>query len=466
MKNRPNILFLFADDQRFDTIQALGNPHIQTPNLDRLARCGTVFTHAHIPGGSVGAVCMPSRAMLHSGMSLFHLQDMGQEIPESVPTLGQLLSEAGYETFGAGKWHNGRAAYQRSFQDGDEIFFGGMADHWNVPSYHYDPNGAYDSMLPEVKDPFNSNEVTLRACDHIHSGEHSTDVLSETALEFLRRPHERPFFAYISFLAPHDPRTMPQRFRDMYNSRDIPLPENFAGGHPFDNGALHIRDEMLAGFPRDPNEVRRHIAEYYSMISHIDFQLGRMLDQLEADGLAENTVVVFAADNGLAVGRHGLFGKQNCYDHSVRIPLLLAGPGIPENKTTDALVYHYDLFPTLCELAGAAIPEAVDGQSLTPILRGERDTAREVLYFAYTNCQRAVRKNGFKLIEYVVEGRHNATQLFDLNNDPSEINNLAEDPAQAQTLADLREELLRQREINDDDDSLAWGSAFWEGVQT
>ena len=165
MNDKPNILLFFTDDQRFDTIRALGNDQIQTPNLDALVARGTTFTHAHIPGGTCGAVCMPSRAMLHTGRRLFHIDGEGQQIPQGHITLGEYLQSAGYTTFGTGKWHNGRGAYARSFSEGDEIFFGGMGDHWNVPAYHFDPTGQYHSKRPYVADPFYSNTTEYRDCD-------------------------------------------------------------------------------------------------------------------------------------------------------------------------------------------------------------------------------------------------------------------------------------------------------------
>lgn len=466
MADKPNILLLFTDDQRFDTISALGNPALKTPNMDRLANTGLAFTHAHIPGGTVGAVCMPSRAMLHTGRTLFHIQDAGKSIPADHATLGETFQEAGYRTFGTGKWHNGRSAYARSFSHGDEIFFGGMADHWNVPAYHYDPSGTYDAVRLEVRDPFESNRVTERSCDHIHAGRHSSELLTDAALDFLADcTSETPFFAYVAYLAPHDPRTMPREYRDLYNEEDVELPPNFAGGHPFDTGALHIRDEMLAGFPRTPREIRRHIAEYYAMISHLDAQVGRIIETLETRDLLENTIIVFAGDNGLAVGQHGLLGKQSLYDHSVRVPLILAGPGLPQGERRDAFVYLTDVFPTLCELTGIPAPESVEGKSVMPLVHNAGSTLRESLYLAYSDTQRGVRRGSYKLIEYVVEGRRNMTQLFDLRSDPWEMNNLATDDAFSETLAELREELFRLRDAWGDRDT-EWGERFWRAWQS
>lgn len=460
--NEPNVVFFFADDQRFDTIAALGNPAIRTPNLDALVARGTVFTHAHIPCGTSGAVCMPSRAMLHSGRSLFHIEGAGQSIPERHVTLGECLGAAGYQTFGSGKWHNGKASFNRSFKDGDEIFFGGMADHWNVPMHGYDPEGRYDGRLPECVNAWGSNELRIRNADHITCGTHSSELVCDAAIDFIGRAEtDHPFFAYIAFLAPHDPRTMPEAFRTMYEGEEIELPPNFMGGHPFDNGALHIRDEELAAFPRDPEDVRTHIAEYYGMISHLDHQLGRVIEALETRGVLDNTVIVFAGDNGLAVGQHGLMGKQNCYDHSVRVPLIFAGPGIPEGSKTDAYAYLFDIYPTLCELCGCNIPDSVEGVSLFTAMHDADEKLRDTMYFAFTDVQRAVKDRRFKLVEYAVPDRDRVTQLFDLVEDPWELSNLASSEEYAGEVARLRKELARLRDEWDDVDS-EWGQRFWE----
>ena len=464
--DRPNIVFFLTDDQRFDTIRAWGNEAIHTPNMDRLVRAGVSFTRAHIPCGTSGAVCMPSRAMLHSGRSLFHLEGAGQRIPPQHETLAETLRRNGYQTFGSGKWHNGTAAFHRGFADGDEIFFGGMADHWNVPAYHYDPSGRYDTVCAWIENWQTDNTVRRRRCDHIHAGRHSSEIIAEAGLRFLREASRaQPFFLYLSFLAPHDPRSMPEEFLNLYNPDDMVLPPNVLGGHPFDTGALHIRDEMLAGFPRQPAEIRRHIAEYYAMISHLDAQIGRVLDDLDRRGLTESTLLVFAGDNGLALGQHGLMGKQNCYEHSVRVPLIFAGPGLPRDVRSDAYAYLFDVFPTLCDLLGIDIPASVEGISLAPVCRcPERGGQRSSLYFAYTDTQRAVKNERYKLIEYVIDGRHTMTQLFDLVADPWERENLAFTGEYAGVVAEMRRLLEECRDEWDDPDS-EWGRRFWQGME-
>ena len=447
-KSTPNVLLFFTDDQRFDTIRALGNAAIHTPNIDRLVARGTTFTQAHIPCGTHGAICMPSRAMLHTGRTLFHLHDSGSSIPADHTMLGEALRGQGYRTWGAGKWHNGREAFNRGFEDGDEIYFGGMADHWNVPAYHYDASGNYDARLAYIPDPpaFGNNEIAWRDCDHIHAGRHSSEILADAVVDYIgRQDGDKPFFAYVALLAPHDPRTMPAEFLELYPPDEVALPPNFLGGHPFDNGSLRIRDELLARFPRTPEEIRRHIAEYYAMISHLDHEFGRVMAALEANGVADDTLIVFAGDNGLAVGQHGLMGKQNCYEHSVRVPLIFAGPGVPEGRRSDAFAYLLDIFPTLCELTGTPVPASVEGQSLVPAMRDPAATVRDSLYFAYVSSQRAVKNRTHKLIEYAARDSDGQTQLFDLQRDPWETRNLIGAPGADAIVADLRQELLRYR---------------------
>lgn len=458
---RPDILFFFTDDQRFNTIQALGNENIITPNIDLLVEEGITFNHAHIPGASCTAVCMPSRAMLHTGRTLFHLAGSGENIPSDHITLGETLQKEGFRTFGTGKWHNGSDSYARSFTDGAEIFFGGMEDHWNVPACNFDPTGKYDLHYPAVKDPFFSNEVTYRQCDHITAGKHSSELFCEAAIDFLKNyDSEDPFFMYISFMAPHDPRTMPKEYLEMYDPEKLPLPENFMPVHPFDLGSMKVRDEMLAPFPRTPEVIRRHIAEYYAMITHLDAQIGRVLKELKRKERADNTIILLAGDNGLALGQHGLMGKQNSYDHSIRVPLVIKGPGIPMNEKRNALVYLLDIYPTLCDLVGADIPGSVEGKSLVPVFNKADEKVRDTLFFAFDRFQRAVRDDRYKLIEYVVNGER-TTQLFDLLLDPIEINNLANSPNHTDVLTKLRKELIRCRDTWGDLDS-CWGRSFWD----
>ena len=460
MSVQPNIVFLFTDDQRFDTIGALGHPVVKTPNIDALVERGTSFTHAHIPSGQHGAICMPSRAMLHTGRTLFHLDGAGASIPSDHTLLGETLQKAGYAAFGTGKWHNGHEAYARSFTAGGEVMFGGMADHWNVPMCDWDPTGRYDVDQPFIHDPMASNRVSRRRVDHIHFGRHSTDIVADHTVSFLRdHPRGEPFFTYTSFLAPHDPRTMPERYLSMYDPESIELPASFVSEHPFDFGVRSIRDEVLAPYPRTEAEVRTHIAEYYAMITHLDDAVGRIVDAVRARGELDNTVFVFAGDNGLACGHHGLMGKQSHYEHSIRVPLVFAGPGVPAGARVDGYAYLLDIYPTLCDLVGIDTPTSVEGRSLVPMIADPAARVREELYFAYADQIRSVKDDRYKLSLYA-HGDANYAQLFDLRDDPDELVNLIGD-GERRPIVERLFGRVSELSVEWDDRPSRWGTAFW-----
>ena len=425
---RPNILVLLTDDQQHNAIAALGNRQVRTPHIDRLVHEGLAFTHCHIMGSTSAAVCMPSRAMALTGRHLFALTASGARIEEEHTILPEALRRAGYATFGTGKWHNGKPSFARGFDHGGDIFFGGMADHLRTPVFDFDPQGEYPNGQRRFGEAF------------------STELFTDAFLTFLnRRPADRPFFAWVSFTSPHDPRMAPKEFADLYPPDQIELPENFLPVHSFDNGEMRIRDELLAPFPRTPAIAREHIAAYYAMITHDDHHIGRILRALDDSGLADNTIVVFASDNGLAVGQHGLLGKQNMYDHSVRVPLILRGPGIPEGRKSDALCYLHDLYPSLCDLAGVETPGSVQSRSLAPVIHGEATAIRDSLFLAYRDKQRAVRHEGWKLIIHRVSGTE-TVQLFHVESDLWEQRDRSGEPEQAGRLAALRALLEQWRD--------------------
>ncbi|MFN0101679.1 MAG: sulfatase-like hydrolase/transferase, partial [Bryobacteraceae bacterium] len=337
-KNRPNVLVLFADDMSYRTIHSLNNPEIKTPNLDRLVARGTAFTHACIMGGLQPAVCIPSRAMLMSGQNTFHatanivkLKEWGA--PGEFHLWPEILGANGYQTIGIGKWHNGPALYHRAFQKGGPIYFGGMANHYGTPAWDFNPAATYPKT-----------EAKPRAA-------HSSEVFADAVIKNLREHDKaKPFALYCAFTAPHDPRQPPKEYKAMYPEERMELPPNYLPEHPFDNGEMKVRDEALLGWPRTPEAIRKERSDYYGIITHLDAQIGRILDTLDREGLTKDTLIVFAGDNGLAVGQHGLLGKQNLYDHSIRVPLILAGPGVPAGQRTDTLVYLFDIFPTMFEM--------------------------------------------------------------------------------------------------------------------
>jgi arylsulfatase A-like enzyme len=404
---RPNVLFIVADDQRFDTIRSLGNPDIHTPNLDKLIGRGFVFNNAYCQGGMIAAVCAPSRTMLMTGRSLFHIPEPTAKSYDG-PTLASVFNAAGYTTLHAGKKGN-------SFVAGNEAFEKVLYSH----------GATQQSDVQAVQ----------------------AQIVADAAIDFIRQSKGgKPFLVYLAPHCPHDPRVAPPEFMNRYDPDTIALPKNFMPRHPFDNGELEVRDEKLAPVPRTRETMQRHLADYYACISCLDHHVGRVLDALEATGHASNTIVVYTSDQGLAVGgRHGLMGKQNLYEE-FKSPLIIAGPGIRQGAS-DALVYLYDLFPTCCELTGLAIPPEVEGASLAPLLAGQKPRVREWLFAAYRDCQRMVRDERWKLIWYP---KINRFQLFDLANDPWEIDDLAKSPMHAGKRAELIEQLAQQQKQFDD----------------
>ncbi len=440
-----NVILLFADDMRYGMID---NPHVLTPNLERLASMGIMYENAHIPGGTSGAVCMPSRAMLHTGRLLEGLKNAGRFIPQEHRMLGEVLIENGYETHGIGKWHNGIDSYARSFSSGAEIFFGGMDDHWNVPANNFDPEGKYEKKIHKSRNPYNTNETMLYSCDHITPGKHSSELFTEATIDFIeKRDKFKPFFLYTAFMAPHDPRTMPKEFLDMYDNEDTKLPENFMSFHPFEFCGTDTRDERLAPHPRTEPVVRQHLTEYYAMITHLDHCIGKIIDKVEEESLLDDTLFIFAADNGLAVGSHGLMGKQNLYEHSIRVPLIMAGPGLPGSTRRSEPVLIADLYPTILDFLGLEKPGTCAAKSLIPTFIKEIKI-RDGLFLRYRNHVAGLKKNGFKLIKYILPDG-SLVSLFDLTKDPLEMNDLSGNPEYSGRITSMLSEIDSNWEILD-----------------
>ena len=423
---KPNILFLFADDQRADTIAALGNPIIKTPSLDRLAHRGLAFDRAYMQGGFNGATCVPSRAMLLSGRNLFHIDEKLMRDA----TWPEAFGKAGYTTFVSGKWHNGDASLVRSFQIARSMFTGGMTN-------------PMQAKLRDVTDG-KVGEAKL-------SPKHACEAFADEAIRFLHEQAEKKggsFFAYVPFDAPHDPHIVPEDFPIRYDAAKIPLPPSFLPQHPWDNGEMTVRDEQLLPWPRTPDAVRAMIAEYWRYISYLDSQIGRVLDAFDASPFAKNTIVVFAADSGVARGSHGLIGKQNLYEYdSVRVPLIIAGPGIAADKRTDAMCYLFDVLPTLGKMCGVASPNTSDGHDFSATLADPAKPARDRMLFAYKNVQRGYTDGRWKLIR---DPQVDRTQLFDLQADPHEATDLAGKPEQAARIAELTAAMEKEMQRSDD----------------
>ncbi len=414
--DKPNVLFLFADDMRSDSVAALGNPFVKTPTLDSLVQRGFVFNNAYCFGGNSPAVCTPSRNMLLSGRAYFRWKHFippgakkgnGPIAPGDAPNWPLSMKDAGYVTYHQGKKHNTAPLIQAKFDTNLYI-----------------------------------NEDLDRTC-----GEPGK-MISDDVVKFLKEKKEnKPFFMYLAFANPHDPRVAAGNYMHLYDRDKVPLPANWLPMHPFDNGDMIVRDERLLPWPRTEAGLRQTLHEYYAVITAMDGYMGRILQTLKELGQLDNTIIIFSADQGIAVGSHGLLGKQNLYDAGMKVPLVFAGPGIPKGRS-DALMYLHDIYPTLCDLVGGPMPAGIDGRSFKPVITGQAKAVRDELFFAYCGVQRAWRDERWKIIRYP---QVNVTQLFDLQKDPDEMKDLAGDPAQAGRIGQMLAKLKAAQQQMDDD---------------
>ena len=440
---RPNILFILADDQCYHTVNAMGAEEVITPSLDKLAVEGVAFTHAYNMGGWHGAVCVASRTMLNTGLSVWRANRAETSLDqwdEQGKMWSSLMENAGYQTFMAGKWHV-KVAPDSIFQHTGHVR-GGMPKQ--SPEGYNRPKG------PEDKEwtPWDT-----RFGGFWEGGKHWSEILAGEAVTFLEgtRDSDDPFFMYVAFNAPHDPRQSPKEYVDMYPLENVSVPASFQPLYPdmeLIGCGKGLRDERLAPFPRTEHAVKVNRQEYYAIISHMDSQLERILEALESSGKRKNTYVVFTADHGLSCGNHGLLGKQNMYDHSMRVPLFVIGPDIPRGKRVGADVYLQDVMPTILELAGAEVPGHIEFHSLLPFADGSRSNSYyDAIYGCYMDRQRMVRQEDFKLILYPYASK---MLLYDLENDPDEIVNLAGEDAYGEMQSKLFDKFLElQVEMED-----------------
>ena len=449
-EERPNFLFILADDQAPETLSCYGNTVCQTPHLDRLAAEGMVFDDAHHMGSWSGAVCTPSRTMIMTGRTVWRIpgaKGPGLKHPEGFRkdvasrSLPATFNGAGYDTYRTCK--NGN-----SFKEANKLF--------------------------AESDTASKRDGTPEGGSEWHG-----DRVVEYLIDREERGDEDPFLIYFGFSHPHDPRHATPELAEKYgannkgvgeepNPKAPPLQINYLPAHPFPHGHPGLRDEeRVQGVMkrRDVATIRNEVGREYACIENIDIQVGRVLERLEATGELDNTYIFYTADHGIAVGRHGLLGKQSLYEHSVRVPLVMAGPGIPAGVRSDADCYLHDIYPTLCGLIGLPLPDSVEGRSLLPILRGERDSIRDSVFYAYGKVQRGVRCGRWKLIQYHVKGTR-TVQLFDVKDDPFEINNLAGDPGRkdrVRKMTELLREWMRHADDICDPDDPGWCGAPPEG---
>ncbi len=415
--NRPNIVLIVADDWAHTDIGIGGHPLLRTPNLDRLSRDGVRFTRAFTPN----PICTPSRAALLTGQDNWTngCWFFGMPIRSTSRHFAQLLSEAGYETFYTGKWHNDSLPSKRGFTSGKYIGGGGPG-----PGGHH---------KPIIKDLGGANKRQIERFD--------SELFTDAAVEFLgsKKSGGKPFLLFVSYMTPHDPWTPPGKYATMYKPSTISLPPNFMprpmnGSKPFryytDWHGHNLRDEQqMVPFPRTPDGVRDVRSRYYGTITHDDEQIGRIMNKLDQTRLTENTLVIFLADHGISLGAHGISGKQTMYEEGIRLPLIMRYPRLKRGSAENTnLVSLIDIFPTICDAAGVEIPESIEGGSLLGLYQGEGRWDREYIFSSFVSPARhrlnirCIRTKRYKLIHHLTTDE---IELYDLENDPHELGNLA-----------------------------------------
>lgn len=443
---QPNILFIFADDMCYDVIAATGHEEIKTPNLDSLVQNGTVFSNVYNMGAWNGAVCIASRTMLNTGMYVWRAHDANlPSLADRKMSWSQLMHNAGYETYMTGKWHVGGLKTRKVF---DHV------KHERPGMPRATPEG-YVRPIEGQPDKWSPSDPKFGG--FWKGGKHWSEVVADDSETFLKQAgsSEKPFFMYLAFNAPHDPRQSPQKFVDMYPPEKVQVPVNFLPMYPHkqEMGCYGVkmakdgtperilRDENLAPFPRTEYAVRVNRQEYYALITHMDVQIGRILAALDATGKRNNTYIFFTADHGLACGQHGLLGKQNMYDHSMRVPFIVVGPDVPANERRTQPIYMQDVMPTTLELAHAEKPNHVEFDSLVPLMKDQKHPANEsALYGCYlAKLQRMIRVDDWKLIAYP---EAKVLKLFNLKEDPHEMNDLSQLPEHQERLDKLLDQLL------------------------
>ena len=441
---KPNILFIFADDQCHQTIGALGNDEIKTPNLDRLATSGVSFRNTYNMGGWNGAVCVASRAMLNTGRMIWRAQAAESRYDQLISkgqTWSQLLKKAGYETYMTGKWHVKMKP--------ERIFDNVVHERPGMPNQ---TRQGYDRPTEGKLDVWSPFDQSFDG--FWKDGKHWSEVLADDAESFLKNAgkSDAPFFMYLAFNAPHDPRQSPKKYVDMYPQENIKVPVSYQPLYPYKDAigcGPGLRDEKLAPFPRSEYAVRVNRQEYYAIISHMDAQIGRILAALEKTGKKDNTYIIFSADHGLACGNHGLIGKQNMYDHSMKPPLIVVGPNIPKNEQRAALVYLQDVMATTLDLANVAKPEYVEFNSLLPLIEdAKKASAYDAIYGCYVaDRQRMIRVGDMKLIVYP---RAKRLRLYNVGADPMELDDLSSNPEYWKTIRGLLKQLVTLQKDMDD----------------
>ena len=459
-KPAPNFIFIFADDMAYETIAAHGETDIDTPHLDRLLSRSTSFTRAYNLGAWNGAVCIASRTMLLTGRTVWNAytidnkHDMHRQVLNG-HTWPQYLKQAGYRTYMSGKWHI-KNDPSKIFDVTKDIR-PGMPDDVEV-GYNRPKSPEHYASGWKPWDPSHGG--------FWEGGTHWSEVLANHGVDFISEAANRPepFFMYLAFNAPHDPRQAPKSFIDQYPLNRISLPVTYMTNYPYADEigcGPTVRDERLAPFPRTEYAVKVNRQEYYALVSHMDAQIGRILDAVDRSGKADSTYIIFTADHGLAVGHHGFMGKQNLYEHSTKVPFLICGPDIKKNHVINEPIYLQDVMPTTLHLAGLPIADSIEFKSLLPLLSASTAMHYPSIYGGFKGIQRSITKENWKLIYYTYANKY---RLYNLAEDPQEMNDLSQNKTQASRLYNMKKELIKLSEKLNDPLDYAEPEESWNKV--
>jgi arylsulfatase len=437
---RPNILWICTDQQRYDTIRALGNPHINTPCIDNLVGEGVSFTQAY----AQSPVCTPSRAAFLTGRypRTTKCRQNGQAMPPNEKLISRLFADAGYTCGLAGKLHLATCAngvVETRIDDGYEVF------HWSHHPQPDWPENAYTQWL-HSKGTSWEELYSGASTDYIKHGVpeefNQTTWCAEKTIEFIREQKGEPWFFSYNCFAPHHPFDPPAEFLARYNPVDMPLPKTKTG--ELENKTTYQRldgqfahnDPNAYDMAKMTNRDRQEItAAYYAMVELIDKQVGRMASALEETGQLENTIVIFMSDHGEMLGDHGFYLKgPHFYDEAVRVPLVFSWKDrFQTDLRADCLMELIDIAPTLLEAAGLEIPEYIQGRTLLPILLGQAPAGqhRDYVFSEYYNAWTHKHSYGSMLRtreeKVVVYHGTDQGELYDLKSDPDEFENLWSD---------------------------------------
>lgn len=460
---KPNLLFLWTDEQQARTMAAYGNTKIKTPNLNRLAAESVVFTNPYV----TQPVCTPSRAAILTGLYPHTSGCLSNNTPlnDTISALPGLLKDAGYKTAYMGKWHLGEEIFPHqgfqtwvSLEDAYSGYFKNEADKAARSSYH-------NWLLSKGYKPDTEDNKFSRGFAAKLPAEHcKPSFLAEQACRYLEQNKENPFILYVNFLEPHMPFTGP--LDNMYRPEDVDLPGSYAD--PLDESEpLRFRlkrEGTMKKYGESEADMRRLIAKYWGLVSQVDQSVGKILDKLKELGLDENTIIVFTSDHGDMMGAHNMVEKQVMFEEAVRVPLLIKIPFLEGGqKQIKQRVSQIDIVPTLLDLMGGKIAGHLQGKSLLPLIRGEKVNgesifiewnpdpeynvsqyknsglapAAEIIAAEETATRAVISPDGWKLC-LSNKDKH---QLYNLEKDSMETTNLFNDPACRDKILELAEKI-------------------------